>query len=651
MNRILSLVKPRVLSIVLIVLGLLAVILAVASATIWRPSQTAVATLKPAATTAYVVTGDGVLNMVDSTVTITAKAKDANSTVTLALARSEDAQAWLANDPYTEVTGLSSWESLSGRTITERCNVKASATPTAKATGTAASTAKATATASAKATATSTAKASATPTPDAKGCIKAVASKASLNGSDMWVTSKTGKGSVSFTYDPSSSNYVVLAATDGKQPAPTFSLSWKRSVGTPWLIPGLIVGGLLVAGGVFIFMLDIQMRHQELANAQRRRRRQEEAAARLNRDPNRPLTRLELREKAQAEAAGKVWIDPRRDVPSESAADVDADRTIPAAPNPITDSRGIWAVQAAGGVDRVAAAQDQVAPQEGDAVPHLPGTPFSAAPFTPFNGAPAMGSGAPVGSATPFSGTPAGSGAPAMGANPAVAPTPADPTPTAGQSTFSAPSAPQAPVSGPSAASAEQAAPVGPRVSGAPQASPFAPPNSAAFAPKAPTAPIQESALSAASAAHAAVNPFAVHPGTNPFGPRYSSIFDEPASAPSPTPAVGNAALAMERSGASTDVFEPINEPVISAPSAASSSSAHSAPTPAYGQAQVDTASTQDSAPSAASTGSTASAPSADAAGTPGADTASESGVDATSAPTPEQADEPQREDVAKEEN
>lgn len=639
MNRILSLVKPRVLSIVLIVLGLLAVILAVASATIWRPSQTAVATLKPAATTAYVVTGDGVLNMVDSTVTITAKAKDANSTVTLALARSEDAQAWLANDPYTEVTGLSSWESLSGRTITERCNVKASATPTAKATGTAASTAKATATASAKATATSTAKASASPTPDAKGCIKAVASKASLNGSDMWVTSKTGKGSVSITYDPSSSNYVVLAATDGKQAAPTFSLSWKRTVGTPWLIPGLIVGGLLVAGGVFIFMLDIQMRHQELANAQRRRRRQEEAAARLNRDPNRPLTRLELREKAQAEAAGKVWIDPRRDVPSESAADVDADRTIPAAPNPITDSRGIWAVQAAGGVDRVAAAQDQVAPQEGDAVPHLPGTPFSATPFTPFDGA-------TVSSATPFSGTPAGSGAPVMGANPAVAPTPA-----AGQSTFSVPGVPQAPVSGPSAASAEQAAPVGPRVSGTPQASPFAPPNSAGFAPKAPTAPIQESALSAASAAHAAVNPFAVQPGTNPFGPRSSSIFDEPASAPSPTPAVGNAALAMERSGASTDVFEPINEPVISAPSAASSSSAHSAPTPAYGQAQVDTAPTQDSAPSAASTGSTASAPSADAADAPGADATGAPGADATSAPTPEQADEPQREDVAKEEN
>jgi hypothetical protein len=424
----------------------------------------------------------------------------------------------------------------------------------------------------------------------------------------MWVTSKTGKGSVSITYDPSSSNYVVLAATDGKQAAPTFSLSWKRTVGTPWLIPGLIVGGLLVAGGVFIFMLDIQMRHQELANAQRRRRRQEEAAARLNKDPNRPLTRLELREKAQAEAAGKVWIDPRRDVPSESAADVDADRTIPAAPNPITDSRGIWAVQAAGGVDRVAAAQDQVAPQEGDAVPHLPGTAFNATAFT---GAPVMGSGAPV-----------------MGANPAGAPTPAAATPAAGQSAFSATSAPQAPVSGPSAASAAQA-------------SPFAPP-SGANTPQARTAPIEESALSAASAAHAAVNPFAVQPGTNPFGPKYSSIFDEPASAPSPTPAAGNAALAMERSGASTDVFEPINEPVISAPeasapSAASSSSANSA-TPATGQAQLASAPSADSAPSAASAASGASAESA-----PSADNAS--------APTPEQADEPKREDVAKEEN
>ena len=624
MNRILSLVKPRVLSIVLIVLGLLAVILAVASATIWRPSQTAVATLKPAATTAYVVTGDGVLNMVDSTVTITAKAKDANSTVTLALARSEDAQAWLANDPYTEVTGLSSWEALSGRTITERCNVKAAptatATSTAKATAKATSTAKATATATASAKATATSTAKATPTPDAKGCIKAVASNASLNGSDMWVTSKTGKGSVSITYDPSSSNYVVLAATDGKQAAPTFSLSWKRTVGTPWLIPGLIVGGLLVAGGVFIFMLDIQMRHQELANAQRRRRRQEEAAARLNKDPNRPLTRLELREKAQAEAAGKVWIDPRRDVPSESAADVDADRTIPAAPNPITDSRGIWAVQAAGGADRVAAAQDQVAPQEGDAVPHLPGTAFNATAFT---GAPVMGSGAPV-----------------MGANPAGAPTPAAATPAAGQTSFSATSAPQAPVSGPSATSAPQA-PFGPSAASAAQASPFAPP-SGANTPQARTAPIEESALSAASAAHAAVNPFAVHPGTNPFGPKYSSIFDEPASAPSPTPAAGNAALAMERSGASTDVFEPINEPVISAPeasapSAASSSSANSA-TPAMGQAQLESAPSADSAPSGTSAASGASAESA-----PSADSAS--------APTPEQADEPQREDVAKEEN
>ena len=90
---------------------------------------------------------------------------------------------------------------------------------------------------------------------------------------------------------------------------------------------------------------------------------------------------------------------------------------------------------------------------------------------------------------------------------------------------------------------------------------------------------------------------------------------------------------------------------MISAPSAASSSSTNSAPTPVHGQAQVDTAPTQDSAPSAGSMVSGASASSADAASAPGVDAASASGVDAASAPTPEQADEPQREDVAKEEN
>ena len=63
MNRILSLVKPRVLSIVLIVLGLLAVILAVPQHHLASFADGSGYGLKPAATTADVVTGDGVLNI------------------------------------------------------------------------------------------------------------------------------------------------------------------------------------------------------------------------------------------------------------------------------------------------------------------------------------------------------------------------------------------------------------------------------------------------------------------------------------------------------------------------------------------------------------------------------------------------------------
>jgi len=66
-----------------------------------------------------------------------------------------------------------------------------------------------------------------------------------------------------------------LAATDGSGPAPRITLSWPRTVSTPWLIPGIIVGGLLLLAGVFGLLIDIQMRR---ADSQRRQRAAERAA-------------------------------------------------------------------------------------------------------------------------------------------------------------------------------------------------------------------------------------------------------------------------------------------------------------------------------------------------------------------------------------
>ena len=291
----------RILSAIIAVLGLIAIALAVCSATIWRPGTTAEATLASAPTQNYVVTQPGVLNRVDSEATITATAASEDEQVFIAVGHSADVNAWLANDPYVSVTGLDSWTSLSATEVTTRCGddaVPASSAPSA----------------SGGASPTSA------PSTDENGCTVLEASNADPSTSDLWVATAAGKGTATLNLDVNDTDLVMLSATDGSSPAPNISLSWPRKVSTPWLIPGLILGGLLLLVGVFLFLIDIQMRHAD----QQRRARSAERAARLAQadgvatagiprigDPNRPLSRREMREKERAASEGEEWIDPR----------------------------------------------------------------------------------------------------------------------------------------------------------------------------------------------------------------------------------------------------------------------------------------------------------------------------------------------------
>ena len=291
----------RILSAIIAVLGLIAIALAVCSATIWRPGTTAEATLASAPTQNYVVTQPGVLNRVDSEATITATAASEDEQVFIAVGHSADVNAWLANDPYVSVTGLDSWTSLSATEVTTRCGddaVPASSAPSA----------------SGGASPTSA------PSTDENGCTVLEASNADPSTSDLWVVTAAGKGTATLNLDVNDTDLVMLSATDGSSPAPNISLSWPRKVSTPWLIPGLILGGLLLLVGVFLFLIDIQMRHAD----QQRRARSAERAARLAQadgvatagiprigDPNRPLSRREMREKERAASEGEEWIDPR----------------------------------------------------------------------------------------------------------------------------------------------------------------------------------------------------------------------------------------------------------------------------------------------------------------------------------------------------
>ena len=300
----------RIVSVIATVLGLVVIALAVCSATVWRPSATVQATLAQTPDQHYVLTEPGVLGLVDSSVSITATAE--GRPVFLAVAYTVDAKAWLADDPYLSVTGLTDWNTLSAVPVTERCETADPAT--ADPAQTASPGAEATAGTQAPADG-----ATADSTGSGGSCTTLADSNADPSQADLWLKTASGQGTATLdnVVEPDT---VLLAATDGSGPAPRITLSWPRAVSTPWLVPGIILGGLLLLAGVFGLLIDIQMRR---ADSQRRERAAERAARRATadsvstaglprvEDPDRPLTRREVREKERAEAAGEEWMDPR----------------------------------------------------------------------------------------------------------------------------------------------------------------------------------------------------------------------------------------------------------------------------------------------------------------------------------------------------
>lgn len=333
-NRV---VNRRMLSVIIAVLGLIAIVLAVCSATVWRPSSTARASLAQSPDQHYVVTEEGVLSLVESDVEITATAASADQTVLIAVGHAQDVKAWLASDPYVLITGLTDWDTLESTAVTTSCPEEA--TPSATAETTAAET---------------TAEATPTATADADGCTVLENSNADPTDSDLWITTETGTGSATLELDTAGSDLAILVATDGASNAPQVTLAWPRHVSTPWLIPGLVVGGLLLLVGVFLFLLDIQMRHAD----EQRRARAAERAARMAQadsvatvgipridDPNRPLTRREQRDKERAEEAGEEWVDPRTGAVYVGGVETP---TVPQAPAPEPEEPAVDAVDASG---------------------------------------------------------------------------------------------------------------------------------------------------------------------------------------------------------------------------------------------------------------------------------------------------------------
>ncbi|QDB80043.1 hypothetical protein FE251_12115 [Georgenia wutianyii] len=233
----------RRLPLLLSAAGLVIILVAVIAAVVVRSTDTATLSLGERPDVPVVITEPGVLDAVDPEVTIRATAGD-DEQVVLAIGRTSEVEAWLGDAPHARITGLSSWEELT-------VEVVPSSEPTDAATG------EATAEPTDGATAEEGAQDAGVPDPA---------------GSDLWLAESVGTGSAELTWTDSPGRWSLVAATDGTGPAPEIELEWGRRVSTPWLVPGIVLGGLALVAGLAMLVLEVL--------AKREQRRREDARAR-----------------------------------------------------------------------------------------------------------------------------------------------------------------------------------------------------------------------------------------------------------------------------------------------------------------------------------------------------------------------------------
>ncbi|WP_191829695.1 hypothetical protein [Cellulosimicrobium arenosum] len=255
----------RIIAAVLLVAGLVGVGLGVASATVWRDSDTVVATTSYAGDGTMLVTEPGVLDLVDDDVTIRATTPD-DQVVTLVVGRDVDVAGWVGDDPHGVVDGLADWDALSTAPFVPEPEQDPSADESP---GTDESPSEdATDDSAADATDDSAADAADETTEDpaddassesSEDGTEAPAAGVDPAGSDMWLAEATGEGSATLRWSDQPGRWRVLAAGVGEgATAPTLELSWPREVSTPWLWPGVIGGAVLILLGLFVGMTGLR---------------------------------------------------------------------------------------------------------------------------------------------------------------------------------------------------------------------------------------------------------------------------------------------------------------------------------------------------------------------------------------------------------
>lgn len=191
----------RLLVALLALLGIAALAVGVGLRTVWLPEDQVRAVFSTDSGAPLLVTAPGVLEARPGPVTVEASA-EGGSPVLLVVGRERDVEGWVGEAAHTTVTGFSAEEVLTGETTEGEAEV-----------------------------------------PDP-------------TGSDLWVQRETGEGTATLEYESADGSYVLLAATDGANPAPQeLAMTWPREVTTPWSLPLILVGVLLVGAAVLLLAL------------------------------------------------------------------------------------------------------------------------------------------------------------------------------------------------------------------------------------------------------------------------------------------------------------------------------------------------------------------------------------------------------------
>ncbi|WP_181762627.1 hypothetical protein [Pseudarthrobacter sp. B4EP4b] len=84
-------------------------------------------------------------------------------------------------------------------------------------------------------------------------------------GSDLWVSTENASGELEYSWTPpADGDWTLLLASDGTRPAPaSISMTFPNDTSTPWAIPLMVLGSLLILAGIVLALLSARKRDGE----------------------------------------------------------------------------------------------------------------------------------------------------------------------------------------------------------------------------------------------------------------------------------------------------------------------------------------------------------------------------------------------------